>query len=278
MLKSYVTDLESVDEPLRAFYVERDGVHVLAVEEVDGFALANITGLKSALASERRLHDEAKIARRAAEESLARYGGMDPVLAQDALNRVNSGAVGPDVERLVAERAETMRAAIAEAAGIEARTTRAELDVVKTTLSKREAQLQRLARDNAMRAELDKVDPLPDAVDALMLMAAQHVKMVEEDGELVTRVVDRKGEARLDAEGRPYTVAAFMAEMRADRPALFRASKEVAGLGSVPQVGRNVGRSEANPYHPASRNLTKQAILEKNNPGMAARLRAEVGL
>lgn len=277
MLKSVVTDLASVDDSLRAFYVERDGKHVLNVEPVDGLALEDVGGLKSALSAERRAHADAVDGLREAKSRLDAFGDLDPQAARDALQRLAEGPA--DVETIVKARIDGMRAGIVEAVGADARTARAELDTLKGTLTKREAQLQKLALDNVLQSELSKVKPLDDAADALLLMAAQHVRMVEEDGELVARVVDRKGEPRLDAKGQPFTIAAFMAEMRDSRPSLFRSSTSIAGLGTNPQdksTGRG-GGAAPNPWSPATRNLTQQAMLIKSNPALASRLMAEAG-
>ena len=47
-LKSIINSLDAVDESHRSFYREEAGRHVLDVESVDGFALENVNGLKTA--------------------------------------------------------------------------------------------------------------------------------------------------------------------------------------------------------------------------------------
>jgi hypothetical protein len=53
MLKAVVTDLNTVDEAHRPFYVEKNGKFVLNVTPVDGFRTRQRQGLKTALGAER---------------------------------------------------------------------------------------------------------------------------------------------------------------------------------------------------------------------------------
>ena len=275
-LKSTINSLDEVEEAHRPFYREEGGRHVLDVEPVDGFALENVGGLKTALAAERRAHGDAEAQRREAFARLDTFGDLDPVAARNALERLAAGPVD-DVEKTVTARVEAMRASIAAAAGTETTAARAEVDTLKGTLSKREAQLQKLAKDGAMRSELDRVKPLDDAVDALMLMAAQHVDMVEVDGELTARVVDRKGDPRLDAAGAPISIRDFMKELRDQRPSLFRPTHTVTGMGTAGTAGaRNAGGGTTNnPFAKGSINVTAQVLMQSRDPAMAARLKAE---
>ena len=128
-------------------------------------------------------------------------------------------------------RVEAMRASIAAAASTETTAARAEVDTLKGTLSKREAQLLKLTKDGVMRAELDRVKPLDDAVDALMLMAGQSISMVKVDGELTARVVDKAGNQRLNASGDPMSIRAFMRENAGSAAVTIQARQRHEGHG-----------------------------------------------
>ena len=279
MLKASTTTLDDIDEALRPLYREIGGKHVLDVEPSEGFALENVEGLKNALAAERRKVAEAAAALKVAEDNVARYGGMDPAAAMAALNRINSGELSADVDKAVAARVEALRAGIAEAAGSEAKAARAELATTKETLTKREKQLQKLALENVLQSELSRAKPLDDAADALLLMAAQHTAVVEVDGELVPRVIDKAGAERLDATGKPMTIRAFMSELRDSRPSLFQADRHVAGIGMTPgQTGRVPNSGGYNPWAKGSENVTQQVFMQHHDPARAARLQLEAGI
>ncbi len=266
-LKSIINSLDDVDEAHRPFYREDAGRHVLDVESVDGFALENVNGLKTALSAERRAHGDSEAQRREALARLDTFGDLDPDAARAALARVAAGPVD-DVEKTVTARVEAMRASIAAAASTETTAARAEVDTLKGTLSKREAQLLKLTKDGAMRAELDRVRPIDDAVDALMLMAGQSVDMVEVDGELTARVVDKAGNPRLDAAGAPVSIRAFMKEMRDQRPSLFKPDDR-KGMGTA-GTGQPRAAASTTPDNPFAKgpgfNVTKQVAMQARDP------------
>ena len=278
-LKSIINSLDDVDEAHRPFYREDAGRHVLDVESVDGFALGNVNGLKTALSAERRAHGDSEAQRREALARLDTFGDLDPDAARAALARVAAGPVD-DVEKTVTARVEAMRASIAAAASTETTAARAEVDTLKGILSKREAQLLKLTKDGVMRSELDRVRPIDDAVDALMLMAGQSVDMVEVDGEMTARVVDKAGNPRLDAAGAPVSIRAFMKEMRDQRPSLFKADVGTQGLG-LKGTGQSRATARTTPNNPfakgSSFNVTQQVAMQARDPAMAARLKAEAG-
>lgn len=275
-LKSTITSLDDVDEAHRPFYREEGGRHVLDVEPVDGFALENVGGLKAALSAERRAHGDAEAQRREALARLDTFGDLDPDAARNALARLAAGPVD-DIEKTVTARVEAMRASIAAAASTETTAARAEVDTLKGTLTKREAQLLKLTKDGVMRAELDRVRPIDDAVDALMLVAGQSVDMVEVDGELKARVVDKAGNPRLDAAGAPVSIRDFVKEMRDQRPSLFKADDR-RGMGTN-GTGHPRAAASTTPDNPFAKgpgfNVTKQVSMQARDPARAARLKAE---
>ena len=91
------------------------------------------------------------------------------------------------------------------------------------------------------------------------------------------------------------TVAGLIAEIRASFPECFAgpilpksaASPSAYAPGTLTaraaaehaarQAGAKPAADAANPYHPSTRNLTRQVLLEKHDPAKAARLRAEAG-
>jgi hypothetical protein len=85
-LKALLDSLNGLPESLAAHYTKRDdGKYILTVEEVDGYAFENITGLKRALSMARENETAAK-------RALEGYKGIDDVeAAKEALAKLRAG-------------------------------------------------------------------------------------------------------------------------------------------------------------------------------------------
>src|SRR5262245_7637775 len=77
-LKALLNSLDGLDDATKALYVEKDGKFVLDVESVDGFALEDVNGLKTALGKERTRADRA-------EGLNVKFKDLDPDKARAAL-------------------------------------------------------------------------------------------------------------------------------------------------------------------------------------------------
>jgi hypothetical protein len=296
MLKSVVTDIATVPEDRRSFYVEKDGKFVLQVEAADGFALENVTGLKTALESERaNLRAEKDkfrpfegldaAAARAAIERVAAFGDVDPQVAKDAVKtaaRLAQFDPEKEADRLAKERFENSKAQLLTAFEGEKTKLAGDLTETKGKLERTTKQLNELLKNHTIATELTKLEPIEEARDVLEMMAGNFVRLVETDTGMKAVVVDGAGNPRTktgDASSGfasiPVSVAEMLAEMKESKKALFKPSKDVSGLGTNPQGGRQAVGGEANPYRAATRNLTQQALLEKKDPAKAARLKAE---
>lgn len=97
-LKAKIEKLEDVEEQYRGLYTEVDGKFILGVEEVDGWALDDVRGLRSGIQSARATAKEAK-------DKLEAYAGMDPTEAKNAIEAVSrQAAAGDDVEEKIREK------------------------------------------------------------------------------------------------------------------------------------------------------------------------------
>lgn len=121
-------------------------------------------------------------------------------------------------------------------------------EAVRKAVGQKDEQLARM--DRALRknmVEREAVAALAKhkgSEDLLLPHVASRLKLIEEDGEFVVRVVDRDGDVESDGRGEPKTVDALVAEMRAD--AKFSRAFEGSGKGGggaqgVRQVRREGG-------------------------------------
>lgn len=293
MLKAVVTDINTVDEAHRGFYVEKDSKFFLNVTPTDGYELDNVSGLKSALGAERNL-------KKTLEDQLKIYEGIDASLARQAIERVSAfGDITPDKAREAVETAERLSAfdPQKEADRIAAEKLETHANQLKSQFTQRErellekveqggatvnsltGQLQTLMRDNAIKSELAKLNPLDDARDAIEILAAKNVKTSLVNGQVVVEVIDANGNPRIkDHMGSPFTVADLMAELREQKPGLFKPD-EKRGIGLSPtNTTPNQSAGVKNPWSKDHRNLTQQMVLENTQPELAKQLKAAAGV
>jgi len=113
----------------------------------------------------------------------------------------------------------------------------------------------------------------------LMPHIEKYVKVLQEsDGEdFVARVIDEKGNARINDSGDPMTISEFVKELKDKKEfqgeGIFEKDKQSGGSGS----GGNQGGDDANANNPFSKdsfNLTEQGKLYKKDPVEYKRLKA----
>jgi hypothetical protein len=117
--------------------------------------------------------------------------------------------------------------------------------------------------------ELKDARPAPDAAD---LIKAILEASVSDDG----LVIDPKtGHPRVTSTGANMSVAQLLAELGATKPRLFQPASAADSAG-VGETALSLSESDGtpNPWTAAAWNLTKQMVLEKTNPDLAARLQA----
>lgn len=212
-LKSIIAKLEDAPENVRSLYragtaqEDAEGKFVLDVEPVEGFALENVEGLKSALASERSEHVQSK-------QKLKAFEGIDPTKAKDAIAKVEElGTLDPkkDVDRLVDEKVQAQLTQVNE---------RHQGETTKLTkrIESRDALLRRtLVEDAAIKAvTAEKGDPdllLPHVLPSIQLDLEED----EESGDIKPKikVIDAKGNIRIgDSQGGNMTIDQLVGEMK----------------------------------------------------------------
>lgn len=289
MLKAIVTDLNSIDEAHRGFYVAKDGKFFLNVTPVDGFQLDNTTGLKTALGAERNsvavLKEQLKpyegldaTAARTAIERLAAFGDLTPEAAKQAAEtaaRLQALDPEKEAEKIANTKLETFKGQVSAQFNLKETEYTTKIKGLEEANTGLVGQLQSLMRDAQIKDEVAKANPLDDARDAVELLVGKFVKTSMKDGKVVVEVLDANGNPRIkDVNGTPFTVADLVAEIREKSASLFKAD-EKRGLGTVPgSNGTTVPAGTVNPYAKATYNLTQQMVLEKTKPELAKQLEA----
>lgn len=202
-LKAIVETTDGIPEALREFYqpTEDGKGFKLSVEPVGGFALEDVSGLKSALGKERT---EADKLRRVAEK----FRDLDPDKARDALTRVAElEALDPTKE------ADKIAATKVEAA------TKQLLTKHQAEVASREERIGHLAKtveqlliDQAATAALAEAR---GSVDLLLPHVQKYTRVVERDGRFSVEIVDGEGNARINGKAEAFTIKDLVAEMRA---------------------------------------------------------------
>lgn len=272
MLKAILDNLESVEEGQRGFYREVTdekspikGKFILAVEPVGGLALENVDGLKTALAKERGQ-------RESNDRLLKEFEGLDPADVRKKLEKYETlSQIDPNKEadRLAHEKVEAFK-------------NQAQKDIasIKETSEKREknliGQITNLLLTSEAKGALAKHE---GNIDLLLPHVEKRSRVREtDDGQFVVEVVDDNGIARIkDASGALMTIEDLVIEMRAHET-FGTAFKNSGTSGGGSQTNGSGGRpTEKNPWTQEHFNLTQQAMITKDNPQLAARLKQAAG-
>jgi hypothetical protein len=297
MLKAVVTDINSLDEGLRGYYVQKDGKFFLNVTPADGFELDNVQGLKTALGAER---NNVAVLR----EQMKPYEGLDANLARTAIERIGAfGDITPDAARTALETAQrlsafdpkkeaeqiaetklnTIKEQLAAQFGLEKTDLTTKIKSHEETINSLTGQLQGVMRDAAIKTEVAKSNPLDDARDAVELLVAQNVRTRIVDGRYVVEVLDSNGNPRMKdyVQNIPFTVADLVADLRESKSALFKPDDK-RGMGVPPNNSgsnnQNPGAPKTNPWAKETFNFTQQMTLARQNPNLARQLASQAGV
>jgi hypothetical protein len=245
-LKYKYTNKQDIPAEQQLFYVERDGTWLL---DADG------------VVSQSKL-DEVQQNNVTLTNQLKRFEGIDP----DAVRQLAADKV-----RL--EEAQQLKAGEVDKV-IEARlkAARAEWDkqfsVVTGERDALNGRLTAIQIDQAVVNEATKRGLRPTAMPDITARARSTFKLVNG----VPQAFDGEGQtARMGKDG-PMTLAEWVDALVSDAPHLFEAN---AGGGAAGSGGGAAGnRSVKNPFRKESFNFTEQMKLQKNDPALAARLKA----
>ena len=242
-LKNKYAIAGEIPAELKPFYVERDGAWLLDSERNEELRQTNITVMKER------------------DALLKRFEGIDPEAVRQLAD-----------EKRKLEEAAQLKAGEFEKV-LEARTKAAvtateqkfapklaELDTVNGRLSA-------LLIDQAVVTEATKRGMRPTALMDITARARTTFKLVNGVPQAFDGDVPRYGRDGTS----PLTLAEWVDALVSDAPHLFEAN---AGGGAAGSGSRGAGSGVVNPWSEKTRNLTEQMRLLKNDPGLAARLKA----
>ena len=247
-LKYKYATKQEIPAEQQAFYVERDGAWLLDADGVvsqtklDEFRQNNIT----------------------LTNQLKRFDGIDP----DAVRQL-----ADDKQRLEDEQ-RLKDGKFQEVLDARLKTARADWDKTHgVVVAERDALTGRLSAiqiDQVVVSEATKRGLRPTALTDITARARQTFKLVNG----VPQAFEADGQtARMGKDGAsPMTLAEWVDALVSDAPHLFEAN---AGSGAAGSGSGGAGnRSVKNPFRKESFNLTEQMKIQKNDPQLAARLKA----
>lgn len=201
-LKAVLESVDELPEPVRAFYQEKEGKFVLDVEPVEGFALEDVSGLKSTLGKE-------LTKRKQLEKDFAKFKDIDPDKAREALVRLEElGSIDPlkEADKIVDQR---LKAATGQL--VEKHTK--ELDAERARSARLQKAFESTLIDQAATAALAEAK---GSVELLLPHVQRHTRVRElDDGRHVVEVIDKEGTVRIgNSKGDPMTISDLIQEMK----------------------------------------------------------------
>jgi hypothetical protein len=201
-IKAIIEKLDDAPEPLREHYTEQDGKFVLAVDAVGGFALEDVSGLKSALGKERTTRENL-------EKQVVAFKDLDPAKAREALAKLEElGNLDPakEADKIANTKFEAAKAQLLEKHG-------QEITARDERIGKLTGAMDKLVRQAAATAAIAEAK---GSVELLLphVLASTRVKETD-DGAFTVEVIDAAGNVRIaNGKGDPMDLKALVAEMR----------------------------------------------------------------
>lgn len=258
--KTTVASLDEVPEQYRSFY-SREG------DEGD-YTLAD-EGISSLLNSIKNLNTTVRNIRNESKGATTLAGSLK--------------AAGFETWDDVKARLDELETEANKAAGAEDRVARVKQDLEASHAVKLQEKDQRLSLLESKlgeqivgRATLEAITEEKGKPKLLSPIVERRIKMVEEDGEFVARVIGPDGQPMLDGQGNYLSIRGYVSKLKADPDYgdAFEASGN-NGTGSNPSSPKGTGG--VNPFDPKTKNLTAAQELISTNPERARALAQQAG-
>lgn len=218
---------DGLDDVIKALYKEKDGKYILDVQKTDGLGLENVDGLKSTVeklrASEKSLQIESKAsedALKAAQtihkEFVAKFDGVDPEAAKEALGKIkdiknwDGETKVKEAVQLAVQQIETkMQTKLDEVVKQNA----TKVEGLQTELGDSQDQLQEAVVTSKIVEAISKEN---GNVDVLMPHVRSQVKMIKDvHGKFKPEVQKADGTARIGgSDGADMTIIQLVQEMK----------------------------------------------------------------
>ena len=199
-LKAILASLDGIDDAIKALYVEKDGKFVLDVEPVDGFALEDVNGLKTALGKERTTRERL-------ERDVVKFKDLDPDKAREALAKLEElTSIDPakEADKIANTKFEAAKAQLLEK-------HKAELTAHAGKISSLEGLVDQLARKQEAIAAIAEHK---GSVDLLLPHVLNITKSEVTDEGVKVKVLQPDGNDRVNGKGEPMSIRELVAEMR----------------------------------------------------------------
>ena len=234
-------------------------VFVLDVEAVDGMALENVTGLKSALEKERSasttLGKVAKGLGYTQEDGGAwKMGDIDPSKVAAQLKELDKlRAIDPKSEagKLAGQQVEEIRKQLKES-------HEKEISDRDTLIATQAGQLDDAVIDREIG---DALSEHKGSRELLSPIVRKLVKRVEKDGKQVTQVVDENGVPRVNNKADPMTVSELVADLKTQEA--YRGGFEGTGHSGTGGDGDGDDRRRVTDRKPGDDNVHGQSRIER---------------
>lgn len=228
-LKAVVEKLDGLDDGVKSLYAEKDGRFVLDVEPVDGFALEDVNGLKTALGKERTTREKL-------EKDVIKYKDLDPDKARAALTELEElKQIDPAKE---ADKIANTKFEAAKAQLLEKHT--GEITSRDERIGHLTKTVESLMVDQVATSALAEAK---GSVDLLLPHVRAHTRVKEADGKFVVEVIDADGNIKIaDSKGTPMDIKGLIAEMKSSEK-FGRAFEGSGQSGSGKQPGNGSGGS-----------------------------------
>lgn len=229
MLKAIVEG--ELPEELQDYYKKsEDGTYVLQVEPVDGWALEDISGLKSTLSKE-------LTRRKTAEKKLSALGDIDPEEAVSAVNKLSEmQQIDPNAEadKIAKEKVDAALKKMAAKHG-------SEIDKLMSQLNEKNSKLDLLTRRDEIVRALEAERGVPELLEPIILQKSRL------NDDMKVEILDDDGNPMFGSSGDLLTVREYVAQLKQDsRYGRAFHSSGNSGTGKVPtasgkEVAANAG-------------------------------------
>jgi hypothetical protein len=236
-LKAILDSIDDLNDGVKEHYKARDdGKFVLSVEAIDGLALEDVSGLKTALGKERTTRENL-------ERQVVKFKDLDPEKAREALAKLAEFEnIDPtkEADKIANTKFEAAKRQLLEKHA-------AELQTIKDREGHLTRTVEGLMVDQVATAALAEAK---GSVELLLPHVQRHTRVKEIDGKFKVEVVDAEGNARIaNGKADPMTIKDLVAEMKASET-FGRAFDASGQTGSGMHPGGNgaggAGRQKGN--------------------------------
>ncbi len=204
-IRAIIEKLDDVAEPLREHFkpgtadTGTEGKFVLDATPVNGWALEDVGGLKTALSTERST-------RQTLEATVLKYKDIDPEKARTALTELEElKRLDPtkEADKIANTKFETAKAQLLDA-------HKAEIGQREERITGLTSTVDYLVRDQRATAAIAAAK---GSVELLLPHVLNSTRTVEKDGKFIVEVI-RDGVVQIDGKGNPISIDDFVGQMR----------------------------------------------------------------